>query len=214
MPLLRISFWGRFALVLCGFAAAGFCLYVMEAVLFYAPAPAAPAFDIAPQYSAAAQAGAAARAKAGAAQRQAEAAAAAERGQRQLALARAGGIGDRDDIQPFFAKADLTRGRRVFSQCAVCHSAAKGGPNRIGPDLWGIAGGAVAARPGMNYSAALRAFGQKQGHWTLAALNQFLYAPAKLVPGTAMSYAGVKNLQDRADLLLYLESLAAAPPKP
>jgi len=94
----------------------------------------------------------------------------------------------------------------------MCHSAAKGGTNRIGPGLWGINGRAVAAYEGFSYSAAMQAFAQKQGHWNLAALNHFLYAPAAAVPGTKMSFAGVQNLRDRADLLLYLQSLSDTPP--
>ncbi|KAA6205669.1 MAG: hypothetical protein DU429_02045 [Candidatus Tokpelaia sp.] len=216
MPPIRLSFLGRFCLSLCVFAAFAFCLYVIEALLFYAPVPSVPAYNIAPQW-----------AQAQAAQRQIAAETQAPAGQSQmaalmptpgaepaaavnptaLAAAQAGGIKEGDAVQPFFAAADKRRGRRIFARCAACHTANAGGGNRLGPALWGINGRPVASAPGFSYSTALKNFAQKQKNWDLAALDRFLYAPAKTVPGTIMFYPGVKDLQERADLLLYLQSL-------
>lgn len=178
MPPFRFSFLGRFALCCCAFAAVSFCLYYIMQVLYAAPAPLAAAYDIAPQWTAAQ----------------------AKKTGRQLAAAK-----------PPAAEAlqadNLQRGRRVFARCAACHSAAKGGGNRLGPNLWGINGRPVASAAGFSYSAAMQAFANKQKNWDLAALDRFLTAPAKIVPGTLMFYPGVKDMQERADLLLYLQSL-------
>lgn len=213
MPPFRFSFFGRFLLVFCAFFAAAFCLYCVEAVLFSAPAPLTPAYDIAPQLAAREQAETAQTRQAAVAQAEADAAARALKAEKQTALAQAGGIDEKDAIKPFFAAADLERGRRVFARCAACHTAGKNGKNRIGPNLWSIQGRAVAAEAGFHYSAALKAYGQQQKRWDLASLNHFLYAPAAAVPRTIMSYPGVKDLQERADLLLYLTSLADSAPQ-
>jgi len=196
MPPLRLSFLGRFGLSLAVFAALLLCLYGIEAVLFYAPAPSPPAYIIAPQWAQAQTAAAAPP--------QPQPAAAAPD---LAALAAKGGLKEGDALQPFFAKADEARGRRIFARCAACHTARPGGGNRLGPALWGINGRPVASAPGFSYSAALQHLAQKQKNWDLAALDRFLAAPAKTAPGTIMFYSGVKDLQERADLLLYLQRL-------
>jgi|GEM_PF-496353 len=209
MPPIRLSFLGRFCLSLCVFAAFAFGLYAIEALLFYAPAPLVPAYNIAPQWAAAQVAQ---RQIAQAAQGQMAAAALTPEPEPAAAvdlaaLAAAGGIKEGDAVQPFFATADKRRGRRIFARCAACHTANAGGGNRLGPALWGINGRPVAGHKDFFYSTALKNFAQKQKNWDLAALDRFLYAPVKTVPGTIMFYPGVKDLQKRADLLLYLQSL-------
>jgi cytochrome c len=92
----------------------------------------------------------------------------------------------------------------AFAQCAVCHATTANGPKKIGPTLAGVAGKPAATRPGYVYSAALKG---KRIVWTDANLNQFLSGPAKMVPGTKMSSAGVSNAANRAAIIAYLKTL-------
>ena len=92
----------------------------------------------------------------------------------------------------------------AFAQCAVCHATTAGAPRKIGPTLAGVAGKPAATRPGFAYSAALK--GSKIV-WTDAKLDQFLQGPARMVPGTKMTAAGIGNAATRAQIIAYLKSL-------
>jgi len=94
-------------------------------------------------------------------------------------------------------------GEQVFRRCVACHTIDKGGANGIGPNLHGVVGRAVASHSGFSYSGAMKA---KGGAWTEAALDAYLKAPMKDVPGTRMAFAGVIDDADRKALILYLES--------
>lgn len=111
------------------------------------------------------------------------------------------------------AGGDLTNGKKVYGQCAVCHTPLKNGPNRVGPPLFGVVGRRPAAVAAFSYSKAMRAFGETGVKWDEATLDTYLKAPRSLVAGTAMSFAGVTNDQDRADLILYLTTLKDPPPQ-
>ncbi|NIJ38346.1 cytochrome c [Sphingopyxis panaciterrae] len=93
-------------------------------------------------------------------------------------------------------------GEQVFKRCMACHTIDAGGRNGIGPNLHGIVGRAVASHEGFSYSGAMKA---KGGAWDEAALDAFLEAPMKAVPGTRMAFAGVIDPADRKALLLYLK---------
>lgn len=108
-------------------------------------------------------------------------------------------------IAPLLAEADPKEGERLAAPCAVCHSFAKGGPNKVGPNLFAIVGSPIAGdRNGFSFSAALR---KHAGPWTIAKLNEWLYDPQKFAPGTAMSFPGVKDARQRAEIIAYLQSL-------
>ncbi len=94
-------------------------------------------------------------------------------------------------------------GEQVFKRCVACHTVDKGGRNGIGPNLHGVVGVAVASKPDFSYSGAMKA---KGGVWDEAALDRYLEAPMKDVPGTRMAFAGVIDAADRKALILYLES--------
>ena len=96
------------------------------------------------------------------------------------------------------------------AQCSACHSFAAGGPAIVGPDLYGVAGAAVAGRPGYDYSDALRRVG---GRWTPEKLDAWLARPASFAPGTRMGFGGIADPGTRADTVAYLLTLAA-PTKP
>lgn len=118
------------------------------------------------------------------------------------------------DPQPlsfYLARADVARGEAYFSRCAPCHTIAPGGPPSIGPNLYGVMGGPIAGRPGYNYSSALR---DKGGRWDWDAANRFLRLPRSFAPGTKMTFAGVLNPQDRADVMLYLDAQGGSLPPP
>ena len=112
------------------------------------------------------------------------------------------------DIATYLASADAAAGEAVSKKCMSCHDLSKGGPNKIGPNLWGVVGRARASHGGFAYSDALKA---KGGNWDYQSLSEFIEAPAKDIPGTKMSFAGVKKPQDRANLLAYLQKLSDSP---
>jgi len=99
---------------------------------------------------------------------------------------------------------DAAHGEKVFTQCKACH-VAEPGVNRIGPSLWGVVGRRAGSIEGYNYSAANKNSGLM---WSDNQLYSYLEAPRKVVPGTKMSFAGLKNPQDRADLIAYLKTKA------
>lgn len=103
------------------------------------------------------------------------------------------------------ASADVEKGHTVFhNQCSICHVVTAGGPKLLGPTLFGVVGRTAASVPGFNYSPAMKASGLT---WTDETLARYLPAPAKLVPGTKMTYAGLKNPQQLADVVAYLDTL-------
>lgn len=112
-------------------------------------------------------------------------------------------------IEPLLATASAEKGEIVFKKCMSCHTAEKGGPNKIGPDLYGIVDAPKAKHPGYTYSKAMES---KGGTWTYDDLNVYLYNPRDFVPGTKMSFAGIKNDQDRADVIAYLRQQSDNPP--
>ena len=107
------------------------------------------------------------------------------------------------------AKANVDRGKNTARQCQACHTFEKGGPNRVGPNLWNIVGSDRGeGRGGFNFSAAMKG---KGGKWTFDELNKFLKSPRDYIPGTAMTFAGINNDQQRADVIAYLDTLSDNP---
>jgi cytochrome c len=113
-------------------------------------------------------------------------------------------------IGALLAKADVAAGEAATKKlgCVACHSFNEGGKAIIGPNLWGVVGAPHGHMEGFNYSAALKA---KPGPWTFAELNEWLYKPAAYAPGTRMSFAGIKDDQERANVIAYLRSLSDKP---
>ncbi|MEP9372027.1 cytochrome c family protein [Mesorhizobium sp. KR1-2] len=115
-------------------------------------------------------------------------------------------------IAELLAHADAKAGEAVFKKCQACHSGEKGGPNKVGPDLWDIVDRPVAGHEGFSYSAGMKDFAQNGGtHWTYDNLNHFLTSPKGFVKGTAMGFAGIKNDEERANLIAYLRTLSDSP---
>ena len=105
------------------------------------------------------------------------------------------------------AQGDPAAGEKVFRKCKACHTVEEDGPSRVGPNLYGIVGASVAAVDGFRYSGALTDHG---GDWTPDRLAAFLANPRKAVPGTKMSFAGLRKPEDQADVIAYLASLSDA----
>ncbi|WP_265569901.1 c-type cytochrome [Sphingomicrobium nitratireducens] len=108
----------------------------------------------------------------------------------------------------YLASADAARGENVFKKCAACHNAAPGGANALGPALYGTMGNAIAGHPGFAYSDALKGVG---GSWDWEKMDAWLASPRNFAPGTKMTFAGLGNPQDRADLMMYLNQQTASP---
>jgi cytochrome c len=102
--------------------------------------------------------------------------------------------------------ADVAAGANVFKKCAACHTDTSGGPNGIGPNLWGVVGRAVAGHAGFAYSDALKQHAGETPTWDYDALDAFLRAPGRVVNGTKMSFAGLKKQEDRIAVIAYLRS--------
>jgi cytochrome c len=102
--------------------------------------------------------------------------------------------------------ADLAAGEAAFARCKSCHTIEAGGPNGIGPNLFGVAGRATASHAGFAYSDAMTAHAGTNPTWTLDQLDQFLTAPGRHVPGTKMSFAGIRDTQTRVNLIAWLRS--------
>ncbi|WP_150291961.1 c-type cytochrome [Sphingobium estronivorans] len=116
------------------------------------------------------------------------------------------------DLGALLASADAGAGKQKVQLCMSCHDFSQGGPNRIGPNLWGVVGRPVASHAGFAYSSAMQAH---RGSWSYENLFAFLAAPAREVPGTKMTFAGLRNPADRAALIKYLATLGTgAPPLP
>ncbi len=110
------------------------------------------------------------------------------------------------------ATADPAKGAEVFKQCATCHTVAQGGANGIGPNLYATVGEAVAqGKAGFAFSDALKSHG---GKWDFDTLNEWLKNPRKFASGTKMTFAGLSKAEDRANVLVYLNSMGSNMPMP
>ena len=112
-------------------------------------------------------------------------------------------------IAVLLASASVEKGAAAAKQCASCHTFEKGGPNRVGPNLYDIVGHERGTgRGGFNFSAAMKA---KGGEWSYDELNEFLKNPRGAIPGTNMTFAGLSRDTVRADVIAYLRSLSDSP---
>ena len=106
--------------------------------------------------------------------------------------------------------ADLAAGEAAFARCQACHNIAAGGANGIGPNMFGVVGGPVLHSAGFAYSDAMIAHKAEAPIWGYDELDQFITAPNRYVPGTKMSFAGLRDTPTRINLIAYLRSQGSA----
>jgi cytochrome c len=116
------------------------------------------------------------------------------------------------DLGTLLASADPAAGQKVFQKCSSCHTAAQGGANGIGPDLYGTVGIPIAK--GKNGYAFSSALASKGGTWTYENLFEWLKKPSAFAPGTKMTFAGLSDPKDRANVIAYLKQQGGGPPYP
>jgi len=115
-------------------------------------------------------------------------------------------------IADLLATANVEQGAAVFKKCQACHSGEKGGPNKVGPDLWDLIDRPVAVHEGFAYSAGMKEFAKGGAEkWTYDNLNHFITSPKKFIKGTAMGFAGLPKDEDRANVIAYLRTLSDSP---
>jgi cytochrome c len=103
-----------------------------------------------------------------------------------------------------FAEGDAAAGEKVFKKCKACHAIGEGAKNKVGPMLNGIVDNDIASVDGFKYSKAFVAKKAEGLVWTEEALDAYLTKPKKFIPGTKMSFAGLKKEKQRSDVISYL----------
>ena len=115
------------------------------------------------------------------------------------------------DIEPIsllLSSASVEKGQKIYKKCGTCHNYEKDSANKVGPHLWDLINRPKANVEGFAYSKALAEFG---GVWSYEELAGFLYKPKEYIEGTKMNFAGLKKVQDRADLVLFLREQSDNP---
>lgn len=111
-------------------------------------------------------------------------------------------------------KADVNAGKQVATKCQSCHNFDQGGPNMTGPNLYGVLGRKPGTHPGFAYSQGMTDFGNSHPVWDFAHINDFITGPQKYIDGTKMTFVGLKQRQDRINVIAYLHTLGSNLPIP
>lgn len=113
-----------------------------------------------------------------------------------------------EPISPFLMNASIEKGEKLFKKCGACHSYKKDGNNKVGPNLWNLINRTKGSINGFSYSKALSELG---GKWTFEELSEFLYKPKQYIKNTKMNFAGLKEIEDRANLILFIREKSDEP---
>lgn len=108
---------------------------------------------------------------------------------------------------PAIAEGDATKGEAVFKKCLACHSV-KDKTKKVGPHLQGVIGRAIGSVEGFKYSASMLEYAATAGAWDDAEFLAYVENPKAVVPKGTMSFAGLKNEDERDNLLAYLKTIA------
>jgi len=111
-------------------------------------------------------------------------------------------------ISSLLINASNENGKKIFKKCGACHNYKMGSANKVGPTLWNIFNRPKASIEDFTYSKALSEIG---GEWTFEELAEFIYKPKEYIKGTKMNFAGLKKIEDRADLILFLRNQSDNP---
>ncbi len=134
----------------------------------------------------------------------------------EVAIAEATGGAEAPEEVPLAVllnEAEESKGQGLARVCGACHTFTEGGANGIGPNLHGVVGRPIASHEGFSYSGAMSTYSEGGArHWSYEELDEFLQSPQSDIPGTAMGYAGIKNDEDRADVIAYLKSVSPEAP--
>jgi cytochrome c len=126
-----------------------------------------------------------------------------------------GGAAAAPDVPPDWGTvlptADVAAGQTVFAKCQSCHSLTANG---TGPNLYGVVGRKPGTEAGFAYSPAMQAFGAKQPIWDYEHIYEFIKNPQAYISGTKMTFVGLKNPQDRINVIAYLHSQGSSLPIP
>lgn len=114
-------------------------------------------------------------------------------------------------VMALLAEASADRGKKVSKKCAACHTFEEGGKAKVGPNLWNIVNRAKASVDGFAYTENLVAMGAAGEVWSYENLDKMLTDPKAYIPGTKMSFAGLKKAEDRAAMIAYLRSMSNDP---
>lgn len=114
-----------------------------------------------------------------------------------------------EPILAMIAGIDPAAGERLFRACAACHTANKGGPDGIGPNLWNVMNRGIAGKSGYSYS---NVFNEHEGQdWSYLMMNKYMWNPKKTMEGTKMNYIGLRKPEDRAAIIAWMRTLSDSP---
>lgn len=132
--------------------------------------------------------------------------------------AETGGAAEKPDVPPDWGTvlpaADVAAGAAVFEKCKSCHNADNGGANGTGPNLWAVEGRKPGSHPGFGYSQGMTDFGAKTPVWDYDHIYEFVKNPQKYISGTKMTFVGLKQPQDRINVIAYLHAQGGSLPIP
>ena len=113
-----------------------------------------------------------------------------------------------EPISALLMNASIEKGEKIYKKCGSCHNYEKGSRNKVGPNLWNIVNRSKASMDGFAYSDALA---KSEGIWSYEELAAFVYKPKEYISGTKMNFAGLKKVEDRANLVLFLRDQSDNP---